>query len=83
MSNRIFFRFNYQNFHHDRTSLLAQLYRDGDNSPLGNKHVIVRGSKGDTEFVFDLARNGTRMGKYRIALLLDGKVIGELRFSVG
>lgn len=83
VNDKIFFKFNYQNFEGAKTVLSAKLYRGDSSEALGSKHLFVKGLKGENEFVFDLARGGTQAGHYRIEIIVSGKILAQLYFRIG
>ena len=82
VNDKIFFKFDYQNFENAKIVLSAKLYRDDNSEPLGSKHIFVKGPQGENEFVFDLARGGAQAGRYRIEILVSGKVLNQLYFRI-
>lgn len=83
ISDKIFFKFTYYNLEDSKIMLSAQLFNHNNNNALGSKPVFVKGPNGESEFIFDLDRNGIKAGTYRLELNLAGKKIAELIFRVG
>ncbi|HEY7771907.1 MAG TPA: protein kinase [Marinagarivorans sp.] len=83
VSDKIFVKFDYHNFTKASALLTAKLYHEDNLQPLGAKQLHVKGSKGNNEFVFDLARGGAQTGLYRIEIVVAGKILGQLSFRIG
>lgn len=83
IKDKIFFKFDYHNFKINNSLVTAHLYRSDQQTALGSKQVIVQGQSGQNEFVFDLPRNFSSTGEYRIELELEGNIIANLVFRIG
>jgi serine/threonine protein kinase len=82
VDDKLFFRFDYHNFSPDNVIVVVNLYNATSNLPLASKQLHLKGPDGDTEFVFDLGRGGNTSGGYRMDIVVDGKVIGQLSFRI-